>query len=129
MTESERQAAQQSARNIVARLAKGEDFSLLAREYSDDQYSGERGGDLGWLSLKTIDQIMASEAQQLDVGQTSDVIKTQYGFHVLKLLSPVKEVLAPFENVQGDIRYELRQKAKTEEVKRLLGSVSVKVNE
>lgn len=129
MTEAELQAAQQSARDMVARLAKGEAFDELAREYSDDLYSGERGGDLGWLTLKSIDQTMASEARNLEVGQTSDVVKTQYGYHVLKLLSPVKEVLAPLKSVQGDIRYELRQKAKAEEVKRLLSSVSVKVNE
>ena len=129
MTEAELQAAQQSARDIVARLAKGEAFEALAREYSDDQYSGERGGDLGWLSLKSIDQTMASEARNLEVGQTSSVVKTQYGYHVMKLLSPVKEVVAPLKNVQGDIRYELRQKAKAEEIKRLLSSVSVKVNE
>lgn len=126
MTNAEQQAQQQKAREIVAKLAKGESFETLAQTESDDLYSAEKGGDLGWVSADAIDPSFAVAIQELEVDQVSDVVKTQYGYHIIKMLSPLKQDVAPLDQVAGDIRYLLRQKAKAAEIERLLATVSIK---
>ncbi len=125
MTDVEKQAAQQKAREVVAKLAKGEVFEVLAQQMSDDVYSAKQGGDLGWVSPESIDPAFATSVLALAEDETSDVVKTQYGYHIIKLLEPLRSEVAPLRQVQGDIRYQLRQKAKAAETKRLLDSVTI----
>ena len=125
MTDAEKQAAQQQARDVLAKLSKGEDFAALAKARSDDVYSAEKGGDLGWVSANAIDPAFSEALFGLEPGQTSDVIKTQYGYHIIRLLDPVKTQIAPLSQVEGDIRYQLRQKAKQAETERLLSQINI----
>lgn len=129
MTDVEKQAAQQKARAMVAKLAKGEAFDVLARQNSDDLYSAEKGGDLGWVSAETIDPAFAETVFELDEGGVSDVVKTQYGYHLIKLLEPVRSEVPPLTQIEGDIRYQLRQKAKVAETERLLASITISKTE
>ncbi|MEJ2044896.1 MAG: peptidylprolyl isomerase [Reinekea sp.] len=128
MSAAEQQAAQQKARDVLAKLGKGEEFAALATEYSDDLYSAENGGDLGWVTANSIDPAFAKAVFDLEPGQTSDIVKTQYGYHVIKLLDPLKQQVAPLSQVEGDIRYQLRQKAKQAETERLLNSIKITIN-
>jgi hypothetical protein len=129
MTDVEQQAAQQKAREIMAKLAKGEAFDVLAQQHSDDLSSGEKGGDLGWVAAQSIDPEFAEAVFDLAEGQTSDVVKTQYGYHIIKLLEPVRTNVPPLSQVEGDIRYQLRQKAKLTETQRLLDSITISKTE
>ncbi|WP_196158953.1 peptidylprolyl isomerase [Reinekea sp. G2M2-21] len=125
MTDVEKQSAHQKARDVVARLAKGEAFEVLAQNMSDDVYSADKGGDLGWVSPSSIDPAFASSVLSLKEDETSDIVESQYGYHVIKLLEPLRSQVSPLSQVQGDIRYKLRQKAKIAETQRLLDSVSI----
>jgi peptidyl-prolyl cis-trans isomerase C len=129
MTDAEKQAAQQKAREVIAKLAKGEEFADLAQNYSEDLYSAENGGDIGWVQAETIDPDFSKAVFELDANQHSDVIETQYGYHIIKLLEPMKQDVAPFTQVEGDIRYQLRQKAKIAETERLLSLVDITIAE
>ncbi|MEW6445444.1 MAG: peptidylprolyl isomerase [Pseudomonadota bacterium] len=72
--------------DIRARLAKGEDFATLARTYSDDKGSAERGGDLGWARpgtmVEAFEQVMNASAP----GQVSAPFRSQFGWHILEVL-------------------------------------------
>jgi peptidyl-prolyl cis-trans isomerase C len=129
MTEVEQQTALQKAREVLAKLGKGEDFSALVKEYSDDLYSAENSGDLGWISADSIDPAFSEAVFELEPGQTSDIVKTQYGYHVIRLLDPVKQQVAPLSQVEGDIRDQLQQKAKQAEINRLLESIQISIEE
>ncbi len=73
------------AEDIRDRAVAGEDFSALAREYSDDQGSAQQGGDLGWFQRGRMVQPFEDAAFSLDVGEVSDVVETPFGFHIIKL--------------------------------------------
>ncbi len=72
--------------NVRQRILDGEDFSALARIYSDDSVSAANGGDLGWVSPgETVPQFEQT-FQQLPLNQISQPIETQYGVHILEVL-------------------------------------------
>ena len=68
------------------RLMNGEEFSLLAKEFSEDPGSANKGGDLGWLPLGTTAPEFESMMLQTPVGEVSEVFESQFGFHFLEVL-------------------------------------------
>ncbi|HEY0721379.1 MAG TPA: peptidylprolyl isomerase [Gammaproteobacteria bacterium] len=68
------------------RILAGEDFATLARANSDDKGSGSQGGDLGWANPGTFVPEFEAALSQLAVGATSDVFRTQFGWHIVQLL-------------------------------------------
>jgi peptidyl-prolyl cis-trans isomerase C len=78
---------QQEADSIAAELKKGADFGSIARAVSLDQSSAVKGGDLGFVSWgMQVDPEFRDAAFKLSVGQTSDPVKTSYGWHIIKLV-------------------------------------------
>jgi foldase protein PrsA len=77
---------QKEAQSILARLSKGEKFSNIAKETSLDPGSGKRGGDLGWFSRGKMVKEFEQAAFALQKGQTSPIVKTQFGYHVIRRL-------------------------------------------
>ncbi len=71
---------------IQQKLNEGADFSELAKQYSDDPGSAPRGGDLGFMSRGTFVREFESAAFELEPGQVSDIVRTEFGFHIIKLL-------------------------------------------
>lgn len=68
------------------RILAGEDFAALARANSDDKGSGSQGGDLGWANPGTYVPEFEAALSQLAVGATSDVFRSQFGWHIVQLL-------------------------------------------
>ena len=83
-------AAQEQSKNILVRIKGGESFEELAQEFSDDSGSATNGGDLGWaepgLFVSEFDQVLYA----LEIGEISDPVKTQFGYHIIRL-DDVKE--------------------------------------
>ncbi len=71
------------AQLLLDKVKSGEDFSLLASTYSDD-YSSENGGDLGWFSRGDMVPEFEDAVFNLTPGQVSDIVETQFGFHIIK---------------------------------------------
>lgn len=76
----------EQARDLLARLRAGEDFSALAKAHSQDEQSAARGGDLGWVEQGTLALQYEDAAAALKPGQISEVVKTPYGYHIIQLL-------------------------------------------
>jgi parvulin-like peptidyl-prolyl isomerase len=72
------------ALDVAFRAHKGEDFEALAREMSDDKMSGPKGGRLGPISRGQTVPEFEDAAFRLKAGEVSDVVKTRFGFHVIK---------------------------------------------
>jgi peptidyl-prolyl cis-trans isomerase C len=114
------------AKTAAERVKKGEDFAKVAAELSKDPGSGKEGGDLGWFSKERMVPEFAEAAFKLQKGQISDPVKSQFGWHVIKVEDKRSKPLPDFASVkpqidqylerkaQQDIVLALREKAKVE---------------
>ena len=73
------------AQEIKIKIANGESFANLAKQYSIDS-SKKRGGDLGFFGRGMMVQEFEKAAFVLEKGQVSDIVKTQFGYHIIKRL-------------------------------------------
>jgi parvulin-like peptidyl-prolyl isomerase len=93
------------AQDIRKKLLAGEDFAALAKAESDDVRSGANGGDLGSLkhnqTVPPFDQAVFS----LPPGQLSEPVKTQYGYHIIKV---EQHEVKPFDEVKADVAKKVR---------------------
>jgi peptidyl-prolyl cis-trans isomerase D len=83
-TDDQKEAASKKAGDLLDRVRKGEDFAKVAREESDDSSASE-GGDLGCFQRGRMVKPFEDAAFSLNAGQISDVVPSQFGFHVIKL--------------------------------------------
>jgi len=74
------------AKNVKTRLDEGEDWLLMATTYSIDTSNKDKGGDLGWFGQGVMIPEFEQAAFKLEVGETSEPVKTDFGFHIIRLL-------------------------------------------
>ncbi len=78
---------QSQALEILKRIKSGEKFGKLAKELSVDSGSAKRDGNLGYFGRGKMVKEFENSAFKLEIGQISEPVKTQYGYHVIKRLS------------------------------------------
>ena len=78
--------AYQKAESILQQINAGADFAELAMKYSDDPASAKRGGDLGLMNRGDFVPEFESAAFQLEDGQISGIVQTQFGYHIIKMI-------------------------------------------
>jgi parvulin-like peptidyl-prolyl isomerase len=132
-SEAERSAALKKIQDIQSQLKNGADFSELAKKYSQDPGSASRGGDLGYFTKGDMVPSFEKAAFSLDVGQTSDIVKTDFGYHIIHVDEKKAESKFGFDEVKDDLReYLFQQRAakKFEEyVKDLRSKAAIKIND
>lgn len=126
MSEPERKAKLTTAQEAYSKISAGEPFEKIAQSYSEDKISANKGGELGWLKEGAIDKRFSEKVFSMKPGEVSEPLETAFGFHVIKLIEGPTVVKKPFEAVRGDVRYQLRNEAKSAELKRLQETVKVK---
>ncbi len=112
-TEEQLEQLTQRAELVLQKLNDGEDFATLAWEYSDGPYK-VKGGDMGLLHKGRLAPKLEEEIEKLEVGETSGVIRTIYGFHIARVTEIRPEEQLPFEEVKDKIKTELEQNRLTE---------------
>ncbi|ELC9556482.1 peptidylprolyl isomerase [Vibrio alginolyticus] len=96
------------AQAILDELNAGADFATLAQEKSDDFGSVENGGDLGWIERDVMDPAFEEAAFALkNPGDTSGLVKSDFGYHIIKLEELKDSVAKPFEEVAAEIKQEM----------------------
>lgn len=97
-------ASKAKAEAALARLEAGEDFAALAEELSDDTFSGENGGDLEFLERGVMDESFEDSAFALaSVGDTTSVVETSFGLHIIKLTALEPEITQPLADVKEEL--------------------------
>jgi peptidyl-prolyl cis-trans isomerase SurA len=86
LNNAEKEAYRQKAEELLKRVKKGEDFSALARLYSQDPGSAPEGGDLGFNDRTTFVKEFSAWAFKLKAGEISPVFETDFGFHFLQVI-------------------------------------------
>jgi peptidyl-prolyl cis-trans isomerase SurA len=106
--EASRGEALDRIRAIQERLKHGEDFSELAKQYSEDPGTAKRGGELGFVERGTLFPSFEEAAFKLDAGQTSDIVETPIGFHLIQMIENrgdkinVRHILIRIEKSSAD---------------------------
>ncbi|MGG3843194.1 peptidylprolyl isomerase [Anoxybacillus kestanbolensis] len=98
---------EKTAKEIKAKLEKGEDFAKLAKQYSKDTGSAQNGGDLGWFGPGKMVEEFEKAAYTLNVGEISNPVKTQFGYHIIKVTD--KEKKKSFDEMREEIEYEVKK--------------------
>ncbi|HNP88586.1 MAG: peptidylprolyl isomerase [Chloroflexi bacterium SZAS-1] len=94
-TDADFAAALEKANKALDRLKNGEDFAALAKELSDDPGSKDKGGEYDWTREGTFVPEYEQAVKQLKPGEyTTTAVKSQFGYHIIKLLEPLREVPA-----------------------------------
>jgi len=102
------------AREMQARLARNEPFEELAKKFSRDTSSAPKGGDLGFLGREQMLPDFARVAFALTPGEVSDVVRTPFGFHLVKLVTRKKGQPLAFDQVKAQIQRRLLDERQTQ---------------
>ncbi|MBZ0273252.1 peptidyl-prolyl cis-trans isomerase [bacterium] len=102
-------AGEAEAEKLVVELYGGADFAALARQHSIAPEAA-RGGDLGWFARHEMPPEIAKTAFEMAIGQTSGVVRTSYGAHVIRVLDRRAEGVVPLDKVRDEIRADIRRR-------------------
>jgi len=114
-------AAFSKAQEVHKRALQGEDFSKLAREYSDGAGASE-GGDIGWVDRSSLLKEIADAAFKLTPGGVSQPVRTSLGVHLIKVVEIQHAKLTPLSEVEKDIKDYLYTKALEKRFQRWLST-------
>jgi peptidyl-prolyl cis-trans isomerase C len=104
------------ADSLLAAVRQGADFAEAARKMSEDPYSAEKGGDLGFFGHGQMVPPFEEAAYKLAAGQVSDVVETQYGFHIIRV---EEKRQAPYDpNMEGMLTQNLLSQRRSDVVRK-----------
>jgi len=117
--------AEDKIKAVIVRLKKGEDFVKVAEEVTEDPSGKTNGGDLGFFTKEQMVPEFSDVAFKLDKGQISDPVKTQFGWHVIKVEEKRVKPLPTFDEVKPQIENYVTRKAQAELVTSLRASAKI----
>jgi peptidyl-prolyl cis-trans isomerase C len=120
-------AAEDKVKNTIERIKTGEDFAKLATTLTEDPSGKQDGGDLGYFTRDQMVPEFSGVAFGLEKGQVSGPVKTQFGWHVLKVEDKRMREPPPFEKVRAEIEEYASRKAQTDFVKKLRADPNAKI--
>jgi peptidyl-prolyl cis-trans isomerase C len=120
-------AAKAKAEDLLKQIKDGADFAELAKANSDCP-SAPKGGDLGFFPRGETTPAFEKAAFELQVGQISDVVETEYGYHIIKVTGHKDASKTSFEDAKDDIIKQLTQKKQSELAEEYIKSLKAKAN-
>jgi len=109
-TAKDKEGARKIAQEVLAKVrANPADFAKLAKQYSKDPGSADKGGDLGFFGRNMMVKPFEDAAFSLKEGQISDLVETDFGFHIIRVTEIKPAQLKPFEEVRAEIETEYRR--------------------
>jgi peptidyl-prolyl cis-trans isomerase SurA len=109
-TPDEIRGIRRKGQRVLERIREGTDFVQMAMEYSEDTSTRKEGGDLGYFKKGELLPALEKEAIRLQVGEVSGLIRTEVGFHILKLLDRRGGKPPPFEEIKEKVEADYYEK-------------------
>jgi peptidyl-prolyl cis-trans isomerase D len=100
-------AVRKQGEDLLAQIKKGADFAALAKKYSEDPGSKDKGGDLDYFGRGRMVPEFEAAAFSLPPGQVSELVKTQYGFHIIKVVDKRAGSTQTIDQVRPQIQQQL----------------------
>jgi peptidyl-prolyl cis-trans isomerase C len=117
--------AEDKVKAVIVRLKNGEDFAKVATEVTEDPSGKANGGDLGYFSKEQMVPEFSEAAFKLDNGKISDPVKTQFGWHVIKVEDKRVKQPPKFEDVKAQIENFVVRRAQAELVTKLRADAKI----
>lgn len=102
------------AQAALAKIKAGGDFATIAKESSIDTGSAVKGGDLGWAASSTYVTEFATAADKLKVGQISDLVQTQFGWHIIKKTGQKAATQKTLAEAKSDVKAAILQQERSD---------------
>jgi parvulin-like peptidyl-prolyl isomerase len=126
LTEEENAKNKETIQSVLDRINAGEDFSMLAKEYSED-ITAQNGGDLDFFSKGQMVSEFEDAAFSLSVGEVySEIVETAYGYHIIK---KTDEQYDDFEDIKEELKYNLSYEKQNNLITNLLEKYNVDIKE
>ncbi|WP_168719286.1 peptidylprolyl isomerase [Thermosulfurimonas marina] len=122
----EEAAARAQIEKIRRQILAGADFAKMARQYSQDPGTKEKGGDLGLFSRGQMIPEFEEAVFKLKVGELSPPIRTRFGYHLVRVEARVPAQVQPYEKVKEQVKKDLLEEKKTERLSALLSRLRKK---
>ena len=119
-TPEQKEAARKKAEELLAKAKAGGDFAKLAQENSDDPGSKAKGGDLGFFTQGSMVGKFEEAAFALKPGELSDVVETEFGYHIIKLEERKAAEQQPYESVKEQVKARATQSIQQERLNAFL---------
>ncbi len=113
------------AKKALERVKNGEDFAKVASELSKDPGSGKDGGDLGYFTRDRMVKEFGDVAFSLKPGEISGVVKSQFGYHIIKVEDKRDRPVPPLDQVKDQLKNYLSRKSQQEMVVKLRDNVKI----
>jgi peptidyl-prolyl cis-trans isomerase C len=114
---------------VIARINKGEDFTKVAKEVTEDPSGKANGGDLGWFTKDQMVPEFSEVAFKLKPGQISEPVHTQFGWHVIKLEDKRKKQAPAFADVKPQLEQFVTRKAQADLITKLRAEAKIEKKE
>ena len=120
----EKSAAKAKADDLLKQVKAGKDFIELAKANTDEAQGKLNGGDLGYFARGKMDKTFEAAAFALQPGQTSDVVESQFGFHIIKVED---RRTAPMDDVRADIEQKVKEEKFKDKIDELVKKSNIQV--
>ncbi len=121
-------AVRTAAEGLLARVKAGADFAALAGQHSEDEASSTKGGDLDFFGRNSMVKEFEDAAFGMEPGQTSDLVKTPYGFHIIRVTGKRPATTQPFETVSAQLQDQMKWERAQQDVGRLVEELDKEIN-
>ena len=115
----------ENAEKVLKELEDGGDFAQLAKKYSTDTATAANGGDLGWPTSAYVEELQKA-IDELKVGDTSAVVKTPYGYHIIRVTDERDATQQKLEDVKDQIKQILVQQTRADAYQKFLDALRKK---
>ncbi|MFQ5717362.1 MAG: SurA N-terminal domain-containing protein, partial [Nitrospinales bacterium] len=117
---AEEQAAKDKAESVLKKIKEGADFAEMAEEYSEDVASGLKGGDLGFFPRGAMVPDFEKAVLALKVGEVSPLVRTPFGYHIIKLFDKKEAGIKPLEEVKDIVVQSLKTTKARQKTRRII---------